>query len=35
MVLCKQKQKEWCGNHIKKGACVEGNRKKNMLEDGT
>ena len=41
MVLRKQKQKEWCENYIKTGACgeasgiVEGNRQKNMLEDGT
>ena len=32
--------KEWCGNHIEKGACgkgsgmVEGSRQDNMLEDG-
>ena len=24
MVLWKQKQKKWCGNHIEKGACGEG-----------
>ena len=38
MVLWKWKQKEWCRNHIKKGACrqgsgiVEVNRQANMLE---
>ena len=40
MVLWKRKQKEWCGNHIVKGACrqdsgfVDGNRQDNMFEDG-
>ena len=40
MVLWKRKQKEWCGNHIEKGACglgggiAEGNRQDNRLEDG-
>ena len=40
MILWKWKQKEWCRNHIKKGACgqdsgsVKGNRQDNMLEDG-
>ena len=24
MVLWKRKKKEWCGNHIEKGACGEG-----------
>ena len=41
MVLWKRKQKEWCGNHIEKGACVqdsgivEGNKQHNMFEDKT
>ena len=41
MVLWKRKQKEWCGNRTKKGACgedieiVEGNRQDNMLDDET
>ena len=41
MVLLNRKQKEWCGNHIEKGASgqgsgiVESNRQDNMLEDGT